>query len=93
GSTGELVIYPQFIREPLSTVRSAGRAAGTFIPLDRGQTIILLGGLVPHEVAPSGAGQERIVAINCYRVETADATDSDPLISGTETTQDQTLSA
>ena len=93
GSTGELVIYPQFIREPLSTVRSVGRSAGTFIPLDRGQTIILLGGLVPHEVAPTSAGQERIVAINCYRVETADAADSDPLTSTTETAQDQTLPA
>ena len=29
GSTGELVVYPEFIREPLSTVRSAGRASGT----------------------------------------------------------------
>ena len=93
GSTGELVIYPQFIREPLSTVRSIGRSAGTYVPLDRGQTIILLGGLVPHEVAPTGPGQERIVAINCYRIETAYAIDSDPLPSTTETTQDQTLSA
>jgi hypothetical protein len=67
-STGELVIYPEFIREPLSTVRRAGRASGTLVPLDKGQTIILLGGIVPHEVAPMSAGQERIVAINCYRV-------------------------
>ena len=93
GSTGELVIYPQFIREPLSTVRSVGRSAGTYIPLDRGQTIILLGGLVPHEVAPTCAGQERIVAINCYRVDTADASDSDPLSAGREATLDQSLSA
>ena len=93
GSSGELVIYPEFIREPLSTVRSVGRAAGTFIPLDRGQTIILLGGLVPHEVAPTNPGQERIVAINCYRVDTADASDSDPLSAGREVTLDQSLSA
>ena len=42
------------------------------VPLDRGQTIILLGGIMPHEVAPTCAGQERIVAINCYRVQTAE---------------------
>lgn len=76
GSTGELVVYPEFIREPLSTVRSVGRASGTVVPLDRGHTIILLGGLVPHEVAPTCAGQQRIVAINCYRAQTTDALDS-----------------
>jgi len=70
GSSGELAVYPEFLREPLSTVRAAGRAAATFLPLDRGQTVILLGGLVPHEVTPTCAGQERIVAINCYRTQT-----------------------
>jgi hypothetical protein len=68
---GELVVYPELLREPLSTVRAAGRSAGTSVPLDRGHTIILLGGIVPHEVAPTSPGQERIVAINCYRALTA----------------------
>jgi hypothetical protein len=78
-STGELVVYPEFIREPLSKVRTAGRSSGTLVPLDRGQTVILLGGIVPHEVAPTCAGQERIVAINCYRAQTADVLDLDLL--------------
>jgi hypothetical protein len=64
---GELVVYPDFIREPLSAVRAAGRGAGVSVPLDRGHSIILLGGILPHEVAPTSPGQERIVAINCYR--------------------------
>jgi hypothetical protein len=67
---GELVVYPDLIREPLSAARAAGRSAGTSVPLDRGHTIILLGGIVPHEVAPTCPGQERIVAINCYRART-----------------------
>jgi hypothetical protein len=83
GSAGELVVYPEFIREPLSTVRAAGTVSGTSVPLDRGQTIILLGGLVPHEVAPTCTGQERIVAINCYRALTADVLDSGPSSSAT----------
>jgi hypothetical protein len=82
--TGELVVYPQFIKAPLSTVRSAGRACGTIVPLDRGQTIILLGGIVPHEVAPMRVGQERIVAINCYRTQTADFRNAEPLSTATE---------
>ena len=75
---GELVVYPDFIREPLSVVRAAGRSAGISLPLDRGHTLILLGGLVPHEVAPTSPGQERIVAINCYRALTATPPDPDP---------------
>jgi hypothetical protein len=68
---GELVVYPDLIREPLSTVRAAGISAGTSVPLDRGHTMILLGGIVPHEVARTSPGQERIVTINCYRLLTA----------------------
>jgi hypothetical protein len=71
GSTGELTVYPEFVREPLSVVRAAGKGSGTPVPLDRGETIVLLGGIVPHEVRATCAGQERIVAINCYRIQTA----------------------
>lgn len=66
---GELTIYPTLMREPLSTVRAAGRGYGSPVPLHRGQTVVLLGGLVPHEVTPTCEDQERIVAINCYRIE------------------------
>ena len=76
GPTGELTIYPEFIREPLSTVRAAGRQYGQPVVLDRGHTVVLLGGLVPHEVTPTCAGQERIVAINCYRIEVGEAKDA-----------------
>jgi hypothetical protein len=75
---GELVVYPDLIREPLSAARAAGRSAGTSVPLDRGHTMILLGGIVPHEVAAAFPGQERIVAINCYRALTATPLDSGP---------------
>lgn len=69
GPSGELTVYPGFMREPLSVVRAAGRSYGTVVALQPGHTAILLGGLVPHEVTPAGAGQERIVAINCFRIE------------------------
>src|SRR5207248_10974683 len=75
GLTGELTIYPSFICEPLSMVRAAGRQYGTVVALDRGHTVILLGGLVPHEVTPTCIGQSRIVAINCYRIETREDSD------------------
>jgi hypothetical protein len=75
GPSGELTIYPGFMREPLSVVRRAGRQYGTVVALERGHSIVLLGGLVPHEVTPACAGQERIVAINCFRIETTDGVD------------------
>ncbi len=73
GSAGELAVYPGYIHEPLSTVRRAGISSSTVVPLDRGQTAILLGGIVPHEVTPMCAGQDRIVAVNCYRVQSPDS--------------------
>jgi len=73
GSSGELTVYPGFMREPLSAVRAADRSFGTVVTLERGHTAILLGGLIPHEVTPTCAGQERIVAINCFRIECAGA--------------------
>jgi len=71
GPSGELTLYPQFMREPLSVVRAAVQRTGVVVALEPGQSAILLGGLVPHEVTPAGEGQERIVAINCFRIETA----------------------
>ena len=73
GPTGELTIYPGLLREPLSVARAAGRQAGTVVALEPGQSVLLLGGLVPHEMTPTAGGQERIVAINCFRIETGDA--------------------
>ncbi len=62
---GALVVYPEFRDKPLSAVRAAGRSAGLPLRLERGDTIVLLGGDVPHELPP--VARERIVAIMCYR--------------------------
>ena len=70
-----LLAYPGYIREPLSRVREAGVAAGTPVPLRRGDTVVLLGGIVPHEVAPIPPGSERIVSVMCYHL----AASSNPL--------------
>lgn len=65
---GGLIVYPDHATKPLSAARWAGRAAGTPAPLARGETILLLGGVVPHEVTPMETGQERIVSVMCCRV-------------------------
>jgi len=65
---GGLLVYPGRHCQGLSQVRAAGNAMGVSVSLLPGDTAILLGGLVPHEVTPVTAGQERVVAINCYRL-------------------------
>jgi hypothetical protein len=67
-SLGGLLVYPRHIGEPLSKVRAAGRQSAIPVPLGRGDTAVLLGGILPHEVTPLSMGQERIVSINCYRI-------------------------
>ena len=67
-ASGSLVIYPALAEESLSSVRRRGLAAGTRILLTPGDTIVLLGGIVPHEVTPMMPGQERTVSLMCYRM-------------------------
>ncbi len=65
---GRLLVYPQYITEPLSTVHLAGPAAATAVWLRSGNTILLLGGMVPHELTPTKPGEERIVSVMCFQV-------------------------
>ncbi len=65
---GGLLLYPSRVPQKLSAARAAGRSVGVPVPLRPGETALLLGGLVPHEVTPVAAGQDRIVAIHCYQL-------------------------
>ena len=62
---GALVVYPQ---HSLTRAREAGRCAGRPVAVRRGESAVLLGGFIPHEVTPMGPEQERIVSVMCYRV-------------------------
>jgi hypothetical protein len=68
GASGGLLVYPNHMHDPISTVRAAGRSAGVAVPMVQGDTVALLGGIVAHEVTPASPSQERIVAIMCYRL-------------------------
>jgi hypothetical protein len=65
---GGLLVYPNHFLQGLSQVHAAGKAKSLAIPLAPGETVILLGGQLPHEVTPVAAGQDRVVAVNCYRL-------------------------
>jgi hypothetical protein len=60
-----LRIYPAYARAPLTQLRSEDAPAHIDVHLDRGQTAVLLGGIVPHEVLPMAAHQHRTVSVVC----------------------------
>jgi hypothetical protein len=66
GTAGKLALYPRRLSEPLPAIRATptlGYLPQLLLP---GQTIILFGGIVPHQILPVAQGQVRIVSILCY---------------------------
>ncbi len=67
GTSGLLRLFPTRIDEPLRSIRANPHGA-VDVRLRPGETIILLGGLVPHRLMPMGPSHLRIVAPLCYQV-------------------------
>lgn len=63
---GLLRLWPSRAREPLDDIRADPREA-RHVRLRAGETVLLLGGIVPHQVLPLGPAQLRIVAPLCYQ--------------------------
>jgi len=66
GTAGKLALYPERLSEPLPTIRATPTQGSLPQMLLPGQTILLLGGIVPHQIMPVTRGQIRIVSILCY---------------------------
>ena len=67
GLAGTLSLWPDRAGERLSEIRAAPAAGRVTVRLAPGQSIVLLGGIVPHAVEPLVAGHVRIVAPLCFR--------------------------
>lgn len=67
GSGGKLCVYPERIREGLASLRRDPVAGAIPVRLEPGDTIVLLGGIVPHCALPVSEGQRRVVSLLCYR--------------------------
>jgi hypothetical protein len=65
--SGGLVVYPGRIGEPLSAIRERSQEGAYLVKLLPGQTIVLLGGVLPHRVIPVAEGQLRIISVLCFR--------------------------
>jgi hypothetical protein len=63
--SGSLRVYPQYNLEPLQKVQ---KTHGINLDLQMGQSLALLGGIVPHEVLPTSATQMRVVSVLCFEV-------------------------
>jgi hypothetical protein len=68
GSRGVLRVYPAYARQPLSSFRAEGNPSGVDVPLSVGESALLLGGIVPHEVTPMAAGQRRTMSVSCFKL-------------------------
>lgn len=64
---GQLRLYPERCREPLSVIRATPEEGATLVRLGVGQTIVMYGGIVPHALLPLAEGQTRIVSVLCFK--------------------------
>jgi hypothetical protein len=67
GPSGALELWPGRSGDRLADIRREPERGRVEVRLRPGESILLLGGVVPHRVAPVGAGHVRVVAPLCFR--------------------------
>jgi hypothetical protein len=67
GRAGALCLFPERTAETLEELRARPDDGAVYVRLEPGQSLVLLGGIVPHRVLPVGERHARIVAPLCYR--------------------------
>jgi len=67
-----LAVYPGALGAPLRQVRAAPEAGMGVVKAGPGQSIVILGGLVPHRVLPLGPWGQRIISALCFRAAAPD---------------------
>jgi hypothetical protein len=65
---GVLRLYPSYNLKPLSSIPTHLQHA-VDLRLQVGQSLALLGGIVPHELLPTSPGQVRVVSVLCFEIE------------------------
>lgn len=65
-TSGVLHVYPGRAGDALAAIR-ADRRGGSAVPVVPGEAVVLLGGVVPHEVSPVAPRRCRVVAPLCFR--------------------------
>ena len=61
-------LWPERAEEPLSAIRADPGRGAVLRRLGPGQTLLLMGGMVPHALLPVRSGQLRFISVLCFRV-------------------------
>jgi hypothetical protein len=63
---GMLCLYPERRLEPLNHILKTPLQGATLLRLQQGDSLILLGGVIPHWVLPIQKNEIRVAALLCY---------------------------
>jgi hypothetical protein len=66
--SGGLLIYPDRVDESIYSIRQDPSHGAVLVKMLPGQTLIILGGLIPHQLIPVRRGQLRIVSALCFKL-------------------------
>jgi hypothetical protein len=64
---GGLAVYPGRFGASLSGIRADPEAGMALVKARPGQSVLILGGLVPHRIEPLGPSGQRIISALCFR--------------------------
>jgi hypothetical protein len=65
-SSGGLLVHARHLGSELHSVRSAPKDGLGLVKATPGQSIVLLGGLLPHETVPISPGRPRVISALCF---------------------------
>ena len=68
---GALAVYAGRFSASLSSIRAAPDEGVGFVKARPGQSIVILGGLVPHRLVPLGAAGQRVISALCFEAAAA----------------------
>ena len=68
GRSGALCLWPERARDGLAAIRADPARGRVVVRLRPAESIVFLGGLIPHRLEPLVAGHVRVVAPLCYQV-------------------------
>jgi hypothetical protein len=60
-------VYPAHARQPFAAIRAERHPRAVDLTLVPGESALLLGGIIPHEVTPIASGQQRTMSVMCFR--------------------------
>lgn len=64
---GQTRLYPDCLQENLSSIELSDTARNVLLRIEPGHTLLILGGLIPHEIVPVQPGQVRTISLLCFQ--------------------------